>query len=78
MHALLSMTTVGLGCYTTNLAFVLFAAYLMEDVYKMTYSDLYLFQKTLQETGQPVLADNVPVETEPIQRQLVNRPPVTI
>ena len=39
-----------------------FSEYLMEEVYRMTYNSLYLFQKTLAETGQTVLAKAVPVE----------------
>ena len=36
----------------------------MEDVFRMTYDELYLFQKTLLETGQIVLAKTIPVEVE--------------
>ena len=34
----------------------------MEELYRMTYNSLYLFKKTLAETGQTVLAKAVPVE----------------
>ena len=37
---------------------------LMEKVYRMTYDNLFYFKKTLIETGQTVLANAVPVETE--------------
>ena len=30
-------------------------------IYRSTYRQLYLFQKTLEETGQPVMAATVPV-----------------
>ena len=33
-------------------------------IYRSTYKKLYLFQKTLQETGQSVMAATVPVELE--------------
>ena len=34
---------------------------LMESVFRMTYKKLYFFKKTLKETGQLILAENVPV-----------------
>ena len=38
---------------------------LMEGViFRSTYKQLYLFQKTLEETGQLVMAKTVPVELE--------------
>ena len=38
---------------------------LMEKViYRTTYKNLYLFKKTLLETGQLVMAANVPVKLE--------------
>ena len=40
----------------------IFAAYLMEQVYRMTYHSAFLFQKTLAETGQTLLAEAVPVK----------------
>ena len=33
-------------------------------IYRSTYKQLYLFQKTLQETGQFVMAATVPVKLE--------------
>ena len=38
--------------------------FLVEDVFKMTYGELFLFQKTLMETGQTVLAETIPVKSE--------------
>ena len=38
----------------------------MEEVTRMTYNELYYFQKTLTETGQIVLANSVPVKTVPL------------
>ena len=37
----------------------------MEHVTKMTYNELFDLKKSLLETGQTVLANSVPVETEP-------------
>ena len=37
----------------------------MEHVTKMTYNDLFYLKKSLLETGQIVLANIVPVKTEP-------------
>ena len=34
----------------------------MESVGRLTYKQLYLFKKTLIETGQSTMADNVPVK----------------
>ena len=37
----------------------------MGEVYRMTYNELFDLKKSLLETGQTVLANSVPVETEP-------------
>ena len=39
--------------------------HLMEHVTKMTYTELFALKKSLLETGQTVLANSVPVKTEP-------------
>ena len=38
----------------------------MEDVSRMTHNDLFLFKKTLEETGQIALANSVPVDILPL------------
>ena len=38
---------------------------LMEEVARMTYTELFHLKKSLLETGQTVLAKTVPVKTEP-------------
>ena len=38
---------------------------LIGEVYRMTYIQLFDLKKSLLETGQTVLANSVPVETEP-------------
>ena len=45
-----------------DLACLYVVEYLMEQVYRMTYNSAFLFQKTLSETGQTVLAEAVPVK----------------